>query len=135
MVSSHIWITSSYLHSWYLKQKLSNTGLTRIKDCSNSQMLLTLTSFSKVPAYYKTEMRTIKRASAFISSNFSEYELIINASFICFNTLSASAAILLCKSSSEWLINSDTFCHPLKTLISSGRERWKRKANDQWPQS
>ena len=55
-------------------------------------------SFSKIPTYYKKEALTIRRASAFISSNFSEYELIINALLICSNALSASEAVLLCKS-------------------------------------
>lgn len=64
----------------------------------------------------------MKRASAFISSKLSEYKLIVNASLICSNALSASVVVLLCKSSAELSISSDTFCHPLKELISSGRK-------------
>lgn len=46
----------------------------------------------------KTVKQTMKRASAFISSNFSEYELINKASSITPKEISASLDVLFCRS-------------------------------------
>jgi hypothetical protein len=62
------------------------------------------------------ETQTMKRDSAFISSNFSEHELINKPSAITCKALSASLGSPRFRSSAECCMHSDTFCQSRKTV-------------------